>query len=480
MFVVGTPRALTKRGISQATCEFFSYGIGEFKGKPVQVADYKDKDGNVVAQKVRFADKAFTFLGEPKIAPLYGQHLWREGGKRLVITEGEIDALSYAEASNRKWPVVSVQNGAQGAARSIKAALEWVSAYDEVVIWFDMDEPGRKAATEVASLLPPGKAKIVSTQGYKDCNEMLQAGKTKDIMVAVWEARPFRPDGIVSGGELTLADIQKKAAMGYSLPYPGLNEKLHGLRKGELTLLTAGSGIGKSTLAREIAFHLHQEHGCTIGNIFLEESVEKTVQGYVAIDNNVPLGSLRENPGILTDAQWSASYEKVVKTRQWFHRHFGSLESARLLDKMRYMVVALGVDFIILDHISIVISGMEASQEGERRDIDKLMTRLRALVEETGVGVIAIVHLNQPDGRAHEEGARVSLNNLRGSGALKQLSDNVVALERDQQGDEPDVSLARVLKNREFGDLGPADYLRYNRETGRLELDLGAHDDVGF
>ena len=156
MFVVGTPRALTKRGISQATCEFFSYGIGEFKGKPVQVADYKDKDGNVVAQKVRFADKAFTFLGEPKIAPLYGQHLWREGGKRLVITEGEIDALSYAEASNRKWPVVSVQNGAQGAARSIKAALEWVSAYDEVVIWFDMDEPGRKAATEVASLLPPG------------------------------------------------------------------------------------------------------------------------------------------------------------------------------------------------------------------------------------------------------------------------------------------------------------------------------------
>jgi twinkle protein len=154
----------------------------------------------------------------------------------------------------------------------------------------------------------------------------------------------------------------------------------------------------------------------------------------------------------------------------YFYNHFGSLESDRLLQKMRYMVKVLGVDFIILDHISIVISGQESSSEGERKDIDRLMTNLRSLVEETGVGVIAIVHLNKPEGTAHEEGGRVTLSHLRGSGSLKQLSDAVIALERNQQSNEdPNTATIRVLKNREHGDLGVSGKARYNKTTGRFE-----------
>jgi twinkle protein len=160
--------------------------------------------------------------------------------------------------------------------------------------------------------------------------------------------------------------------------------------------------------------------------------------------------------------------ETVHSGRMFFYDHFGSLGSQSLLAKLRYLAVVERCDFIFLDHISIVISGETSSSEGERRDIDLLMTRLRQLIEETGVGVVAIVHLKQPEGKPHEEGGRVTLSHLRGSGSLKQIPDAIVVLERDQQGENPDETLVRVLKNREFGDLGVADTLGYSKRTGRL------------
>jgi twinkle protein len=392
----------------------------------------------------------------------------------LTITEGEIDALSVSQAQGNKWPVVSVPNGAQGALKAIEKHFEWVTSFERVNIWFDDDEPGRKAAREVADLLPPGKAFMVKGD-LKDANEYLKAKRSADIVNLIWRAEPHRPDGIISGSEITLESLRKAVTPGFSLPYPTLSNAMHGLRKRELTLLTAGSGVGKSTMAREIAYHLHQQHGLTIGNVYLEESMAKTAQGYIAIHNNVPLGILREKPDALSDEDWLRSLAEVVHTRMFFYDHFGSLDSANLMSKLRYLVVGCKCDFIVLDHLSIVVSGQESSSEGERKDIDILMTNLRSLVENTGVGIIAIVHLSKPQGTSHEEGGRVTLTHLRGSGSLKQLSDNVIALEGDQQGDRSYETLIRILKCREFGEArGEADTLKYDPKTGRLLVSLGA------
>ena len=135
------------------------------------------------------------------------------------------------------------------------------------------------------------------------------------------------------------------------------------------------------------------------------------------------------------------------------------------------MIVALGVDFVILDHISIVVSGLDDAEGDERKLIDKLMTKLRSLVEETGAGVIAIVHLKRPDrGPAFTEGRPVALSDLRGSGALEQLSDVVIALERNQQDEETqNLAHLRVLKNRPIGTVGLCGTVLYNQETGRLQ-----------
>lgn len=471
-FVRGECRALENRGITKETCERWGYQVGEnASGEACHIATFRDITGAPVGQKLRMPGKQFKSVNG-KHLPLYGMWLWGSKGRSITITEGEIDALTVSQAFGNKWPVVSIPTGVQSAARCLAAHYEYLSGFDKIVLMFDQDEPGRAAVEEAVKVLPPGKVWIATTR-EKDANATLLKHGIEEVAKAFWNASLYRPDGIISGAEFTRERLKTAVASGFDLPYPQLQRMVLGLRKGELTLLTAGSGIGKSTWARELAYLLHQEHGCSIGNVYLEEGNTKTAQAYVAIHHNVPLGRLRHNTDLLTDAQWDEALEQVIQQRMWFYDHFGSLEAANLINKLHYFAAVCKVDFIILDHISIVTSGVESSGEGERKDIDILMTRLRSLAEATGVGIIAIVHLKRAVGKTFNEGSKVSLSDLRGSGSLEQLSDNVFALERDQQAedDTKDQSLIRVLKCRETGDTGEADTMIYDRKTGRLQAE---------
>jgi twinkle protein len=378
--------------------------------------------------------------------------------------------MSVAQMFNLNWPVVSVPNGAQSAKKYVKQNIEWIEAFNEVVFAFDNDSDGQKAVAECAQLLTPGKAKVANFYPYKDANEMLKANEGGDIPKRIFNAKEWRPDGIVSGSELSLEYLMtEEDVSGYELQFPKLNEKLKTLRKGELTTLAAGTGAGKSTLAREIAAHLVKEHGLKLGHIALEESVKKSAIGFMAIDLDVPMGDLYLDKSIVDTSEFEKSYEKTIANDQiYFYDHFGSLESDSLMAKIKYLASGLDVDFIVLDHISIVVSGITGGDE--RRTIDNLMTNLRSIVENTGVGMLLISHLRVPQGqkKAHEEGGRVTLNQLRGSGSIKQLSDNIIAIERDQQADEPNLSNIRLLKNRLFGMTGITDVAKYNIVTGRL------------
>jgi twinkle protein len=462
----GEFKALVKRNISEETCKHFGYRVSEFKGKTVQVAPYKNADGEVVAQKLRFPNKDFVMLGNAKASlPLWGQWLWRDTGKMVVITEGEIDAMSVSQLQGNKWPVVSVKNGAQGAKKNVQQALDWLEAFETVVFFFDMDEPGQEAARECALLLTPGKAKIASLPApFKDANDALKAGQGKLVIDAIWGAKTYRPDGIVSGADLWDKIIANDDAYCVPLPWQGLQEKTLGLRKGELITVTAGSGIGKSAICRELAHHLHAL-GETIGYIALEEPTKRTALGIMGIEVNRPLHISRAG---MSEQELRAAFEATVGSgRFYLYDHFGSTEIDNLISRIRYLAKGVGCGWIFLDHVSIVVSGQEEGDE--RRLIDNLMTRLRTLVQETGVGMILVSHLKRPEGnKGHEQGAVTSLAQLRGSHAIAQLSDGVWGAERDQQGENPNITLLRVLKNRFSGDTGPACYLRYDRETGRL------------
>jgi twinkle protein len=148
----------------------------------------------------------------------------------------------------------------------------------------------------------------------------------------------------------------------------------------------------------------------------------------------------------------------------------GATDIEDIFAKLRYIIVGCECKWVVVDHLHMLVNVMYEGDE--RRGIDTLMNRLRSLVEETGVGMILVSHLRRASGdKGHEQGIEVSLSHLKGSQGIAQLSDCVIALERNQQAidpDEADVTKIRVLKSRYTGDTGLACSLRYNSDTGRL------------
>ncbi len=465
---------LTKRGLKIETCKKWGYGSSMHNGQPVQVANYRNSNGELKAQKLRTANKGFAWLGDPKAINLYGEHLWETNGKRVIVCEGEIDALSVSQILDNKWPVVSIPNGAPSAPKAITKSIEWLETFEEVILCFDQDEAGRAAANACAPLITPGKCKIVHGLPEKDANDCIIKGKHKELNQAIWEAKTFRPDGVVAGAELW--DHINKEDTGWNIAYPwqGFNDSLLGMRGGELVTLTAGTGIGKSSVCRELAYSLVMA-GHKVGYIALEESVKKTAECLMALDLDVPYTAL----DMIPEEARKAAFDKVLGTGNLvLYDHWGSQDPARLLGQVRYMCKALGCKFIFLDHLSILVSALEEGDE--RRMIDNTMTKLRSLVEEADVHCVLVSHLKRPDGRGHEEGAATSLSQLRGSHAIAQLSDAVIGCERNQQDSlEARNTTIRVLKNRYAGNTGVCATLEYNPTTGRLTEYTNIFDNEG-
>ncbi|NBX50948.1 hypothetical protein EBT25_13705, partial [bacterium] len=314
---------------------------------------------------------------------------------------------------------------------------------EEIVLFFDNDEAGRKATEEAASVLPPGKCKIASLQGdYKDASDALSTNDSQSVREAIWNAKPYRPDGIVDGKSLLELVTTPTPPSDHDYPFEGLQQKLHGIRYGELVTITAGSGIGKSSFCRELATNGKSLHLGEHDRSTLVDAYDKTL------------------------ANWNL----------FLFDGFGSFDPDLIYNRIEYLATGLDTRVIFLDHLSILLSGLDGD---ERRMIDTTMTRLRSLVERTGVAMFLVSHLRRTtQDKNHEEGARVTLGQLRGSAAIAQLSDSVIALERDQQstGKQSDTTV-RVLKNRYSGEVGVACRLTYDLSTCKFNESTATEDD---
>tara|TARA_R100000700_G_C3178157_1_gene153729 strand:- start:1953 stop:3626 length:1674 start_codon:yes stop_codon:yes gene_type:complete len=456
--VAGEFKEIPKRKISESTCRKFGYKIGKYEGKSAHLATFI-RDGKVVGQKVRLKGKDFRSLGD--CSDLWGQHLWGNG-KKICITTGELDALSVAEAQNCKWPVVSIPNGDKSAKKVVAKNLEWLLGFEETILMFDMDSSGQKAAKEVAELFPPGRCKVARL-GKKDASDVLCQEGGSAIVDAIWKARVHRPDGIIAGVDTWDLVNCPMSPSDHEYPWQGLNDRTLGARKGEIVTFCAGTGAGKSTAVKEIASYLLTK-GETVGYIALEESVRQAALDFMSIEANRMLHLEKD----LDEESKRSIWEKVFgDNRLYLYDHWGSLNGIVLANRIRYLVHSCDVSWIVLDHLSIMVSGIEGGDE--RRLIDNLMTMLRALVEELQIGMFIVSHLKRPQqGKGHEDGKQVTLSDLRGSGAIAQLSDFVIGLERDQQSDGE--TTVRVLKARYKGSsTGLAGRLYYDTTTGRLK-----------
>ena len=376
----------------------------------------------------------------------------------------------------KNYKVVSVPSGAQSASKALSASLDFLESFETVALNFDNDKAGQDAVQAAKEVFSVGKLKIMSLP-VKDANDLLLSDyKNSEYYKALLAAKTHRPDGIIEGKDTW--EIIKKKPNVRSLAYPEdwkqLNYKTYGIRLGELDTWTSGSGMGKTQVLRELQRHIFKQTEENIGIIALEEPVEDTVEALMSLEMNkrIHLPDVRET---VTEEEMFQAWKATWGTnRIHCYDHFGSMSDSSLMNKIRYMAKVQDCKYIFLDHLSIVVSEF-ASEGGERELIDTIMTRLKKLTQELNIWIGLVVHLRKTtqSGKSFEEGAVPTLDDLRGSGSIKQLSNSVYALSRNQQAEnehERNTSLITVLKCRFTGRTGGADKLYFDELTGRMGL----------
>jgi twinkle protein len=466
-------RALPKRGLPEDAVR--KYGIDVCVDPDTDIAHRYPffRDGQHVANQVRKrSQKGFYWEGDPRGAELFGQHLFPKGGRAITVCEGALDAPSAWVLLGSRYPVVSVISAA-GAFEQCKAQYEYLDSFEEIVLCFDNDEgkrrpdgtvyyPGQEAAKKVAELFAPGKARILTLQEGKDPNEYRQKGIDSKIFVNEWYRAPkFKPDGLIPGTDMWDRIVNRPSHFQTPYPFSGLNKLTYGIRLSEFVVINAQTGVGKTSLLKEIEYAILTnpevcEKGYGVGFLHLEELDSDLALGLMSIHANKRFG--------LPDTEASKeellkAYNDVVNTpRVIIYDHFGSNEIDAIVAKVRHMA-ALGCKYIVLDHLSIVVSDQSGD---ERKQLDEISTKLKTLCMEANIALVAVIHQNRQ-------------GQIRGTAGVEQLANIVLRLERDLCAADAwrrNVTKVWVEKNRFCGRTGPASWLFYDDITGRMqELD---------
>jgi twinkle protein len=460
----GVVSALPARKITEDTCVKFGYQKGTYKGKPVQIAPYYNAEGQIVAQKLRFPDKSFKVLGTVDGALPFGAQLWQKAGKMLVVTEGEIDALSMSQVQGNKWPVVSLINGAQSARKLAAKQRDYFLGFEKVIVMFDSDEPGREAALEFASVIGP-RAHIAELP-MKDANDMLKAGRTAELIDAMWKAKQYRPEGLV-----TLAAVKDKAKetprVGLSWPWPNLSGLLSGIQKPYIYTLGAATGAGKTDVLRQIITHLSVTHAQPVGVFSLEEEPHVTAVGFASKVS----GKKLHTPEGWDEAAFESAWSQLTAGGMiHLYDSFGMNEWDSIQGKIEYLRHAEGVEYFVVDHLTALASG----SDDDRVKLEGIMSRYVVARHAARHHDLPRLPPRYPrreatrGRRAGHDAAHEGLSRYRPVVAF-----GILGLERNQQAEDPEerhTTTVRILKARGFGwNVGKCTHLKFNEATGMLD-----------
>lgn len=508
------------RKVSKETCERFGIraALSEKDGKTVEAyyfPSYNQK-GQIVGfmkqdiTKGKEEEGHWTAVGSVSIQnKLFGQDVAESINRKranVVVTEGQWDTASTYQAlvdsvKNTKYEgmepqVVSIPLGTKNAVEAILHNENFITSFDAATWFFDDDHctpaeakkgvlKGHEAREAVAgALIDSGLSMmtVVAQDGFKDASDYLQAGKSSELAKLVqFGKKPFSTEKIVRASEISFETIIEPQPQGVMIDcFPKLMQKINGYRMKELTLLLAPSNVGKSTVCSILA-RKFMDAGHKIGMIFLEEGNKETFQRLVASDLKVNYLKFKRNPlSVASREAIQESYDKIVNNDQLvLLDHFGSMPIDSLMAKVKHMVLVEGCKYILLDHVSAVISGNES--DNERKDLDIVMTNLASFCAANEVHLVVVCHINRQDSHqflpqkgkeAEPFWVNVRKESARGSAALEQFSWNILALEPEIM---PDFSRGRVrikvLKTR-FGDsLGIADVFTLDPDTWEVVLD---------
>lgn len=447
------------RGILSSTVNKYKVTVNTSSDSQVaHVYPYFDSDGTHVANKIRRkGEKSFYWEGDVQRGTLFGQQLFPAGGKAITVVEGECDALAGFQLTGSRYPCVSVKSASE-AKRNCADNFEYLNSFEKIVLCFDADAPGIKAAEQCAQLFAPGKVHILKLEKAKDANDYLMNGWEREYVNEWFRAPSFTPDGLKLGKDMWDEVINHKDPESVPFPWDGLNHHTYGLRLSEAIIITAETGVGKTSILKEIEHSLLTnplliEKKAGVGILHLEEPNYDTVVGLMSIEANKPLHlpDTERNEEEL----WNAFDRVINNDRVVIWDHFGSNDIDAVLSKIRHMA-ALGCRYIVVDHLSIIVSDHSGD---ERKQLDEISTKLKMLCMNLNIAVICVIHQNRQ-------------GQIRGTAGVEQIANIVIKLYRDKTDSDPwrrNITRVTVEKNRFCGRTGPACWLFYNEMTGRLE-----------
>lgn len=512
------------RGIRKEICEKFGIraALSQADGETVEAYYFPsfNQKGKIVGYSKQDITKSkeekghWTAIGSVTIGnKLFGQTVAEAINRKrtnVVITEGQWDAVSVYQAlvdnvKGTKYEglepfVVSIPLGTANAVEALLHNEAYIQSHDALTIFFDDDYctpketkqgivKGHEAREAVANAFVGSGISLMTVSpddGFKDASDYIQAGKVTELAKLVqFGKRVYSAEKIVKANEVSLEELLEPRPEGvYVNAFPELMNKIHGFRTRELTLLTSPSNTGKSTVLSLFA-NAFVDAGHKIGMIYLEETNKETMQRLVASKLKVNYLKFKDKPLELASIEEiTKAYDEIVNNDMLVMlSHFGSLPVSELMSKIKHMHLVEGCKYILLDHLSMVISGLET--DNERKQLDIVMTELAAFCAANEVCVIAVSHINRtnanqfvaPKGKEAEPyWVQVTKESMRGSSSLEQLSFIILGLEPQIMPDRSrgNVRLT-VLKNRPWGYLGVADEFKIDEETWEVIL---AQDDA--
>lgn len=402
-------------------------------------------------------DKSFKTSGPNASEPtlMFMDKFPPGSAKSITITEGGYDAASLHQVLGNNFPAVSVRSSST-ARKDCQTHRQYLDSFGRIYLALDADEPGQKAARQIAELFDFNKVFHVDLALHKDANGFLQAGLADQLRQLWHNSKKYLPEGIVSSHE-EFKKILEDDAKRPSIPYPfaRLQEVTKGIRDGEVILVTAQEGVGKTEFIRAIEYHILTTTDAPIGAIHLEETKARQLQGLAGYDLKVPA----HFDGVASNEEIENALKRITKgsdDRLHIYKHFGSDDPDDLLSMVRFLVTVCGCKYIFFDHITMVVTGRE--DEDERRLLDYLSTRLATMAHDLGFTLFLVSHVND-NGQT-----RGSRNIGKVANTRIDLSRNT--LEEDER--ERNKMYLSVPKNRFGASTGPGGILWFDDETFTL------------
>lgn len=456
---------LVDRRLRATDLDFYGIKIGlsEEDGKTPKFHYYPYyKDGELTAYKVRLIEnKRMWSIGDQSDVDLFGwEQAKASGAKRLIITEGELDAVALKKIidtyttdqyADLKPAVVSLPHGAAAAGKDVARLLPKIRKYfKEVSLAFDDDAAGKLAIEEVCKVLPD--ATIIPLP-CKDANDCVIKGKGKEAHKAVTFNHKKAKNSRIVWLDDIWEDAKQPAEWGVSWPWKDVTDATRGIRKGETIYIGAAQKIGKSELLNQIASHLVAVHDW---KVLLAKPEEANVKTAKLLAGKIAHAKFHD-PKIEFDLK---AYEEAGKTLLGnkvcmlnLYQHLGW----ETLKSDIYAAKAEGIDAVFIDPITNLTNGMNAADANAK--LQEIAQELAAMAKDLDIVIFIFCHLRNPEsGVSHDRGGAVLTSQFAGSRAMGRSCNYMFGIEGNKDPELPEeernVRTLVLLDDREFGEVG--------------------------